>query len=168
MSEAELWAEIKRLKSQVAELATRERKRNIGSRVYRSTSQTLTTGAPAAISFDTERYDLGGFWVVGSPTRLTVPVTGRYLITACAAFASNATGVRNIDLRIGGATVIGSQLQVAASGIITIVSVATVYEIAASDYVEMICFQNSLGNLNVNSTGNYTPEMAIDYLGPMT
>lgn len=143
-------------------------RRTIGARVRRTTAQSLgTSGTPAAISFDAERYDYGNCWVVGSPTRLTAPVAGRYEIGANAAFAANGTGQRAVDIRLNGTTVISSGLQNAASGIITTVGPpTTIYELAANDYVEMICFQNSGGALNVNSTGNYTPEFWIEYLGP--
>ncbi len=43
--------------------------------VRRTTTQ---TGSPFDVSFDTEAFDDFSGWVVGSPTRITLPTAGRY------------------------------------------------------------------------------------------
>lgn len=141
-------------------------KRIIGARVYNNAAITLTTGVPAALTFNTERFDSGSIHSTSVNTsRLTLPVAGSYLVTGHGSFVSNATGVRNLDIRLNGATVIASQLLPAASGIITTVSISTIYQFAANDYIELVAFQNSGGNLDINTAGNYSPEFAVYRLG---
>lgn len=140
--------------------------RTVGARVHNNAPITLTTGVPTALTFNSERFDSGSVHSTSVNTsRLTAPVAGTYDIKGHASFAANATGVRNLDIRLNGTTVIASQLQPAASGIITTVSVPTTYQLAANDYVELVAFQSSGGDLNVNAAGNYSPEFVMYRLG---
>lgn len=72
----------------------------IAGSVWRSTNQTLTHNVEAAISFDTEHFDVGTVWVVGSPTRLTVPASqdGTYLVTGTVQLGVGFQGV--VHLRV--------------------------------------------------------------------
>lgn len=49
---------------------------SLGVRVSRATTQSITGGAQTAISFGTVVRDDGGFFSVGTPTRVTVPAGG--------------------------------------------------------------------------------------------
>lgn len=76
-------------------------------RVRRTTNQSIPTGASfAAVSFDTEVFDQGGFWDVGSPTLLTMPEEGLYIFGACAEWAANVTGTRELGFRLDGGTIL--------------------------------------------------------------
>lgn len=44
-----------------------------GALVNRSTTQAIPATTTTAIVFDAEVYDVGGFWIPGAPSRLTVP-----------------------------------------------------------------------------------------------
>src|SRR5215467_13563052 len=67
-----------------------------GVRVTAIPAQSVPTGGGgAAATFDTEDYDNGGFFTLGSPDRLIIPVTGLYVGAFRCTFASNDTGVRN-------------------------------------------------------------------------
>jgi hypothetical protein len=71
-----------------------------GCAVTDGTLQNATT-TPTAISWDTEVFDVGGYWTVGAPTRFTVPVglAGLYLIRAVAR-SNNNTGAFRLSLVI--------------------------------------------------------------------
>lgn len=72
-------------------------------RIRRTTNQSIASGASyAAVSFDTEVFDQGGFWIVGSPTLLTIPADGLYIFGGCAEWAANATGTRELGIRLNG------------------------------------------------------------------
>jgi hypothetical protein len=51
-----------------------------GARVYRSDNIALTEGVGYYVAFQSERWDTDGYWVVGTPTRLTIPATGYYMV----------------------------------------------------------------------------------------
>jgi len=77
------------------------------ARVRRTTTQSITpSGTFNAISFDTEVFDFGGFWVVGSPTLFTIPEDGMYIFGGCGIWAANATGTRELGIRKNGTDII--------------------------------------------------------------
>jgi hypothetical protein len=133
----------------------------VGARVYRNAVQAIPNNANTAISLTTERYDDGNLWVIGSPTRLTAPSDGIYIVTAALAFDANATGVRTAWIRLNGATLLGGQRVAAFASFEAVLTVATIWEFTAGDYVELVAFQNSGGNLNAVSLAAYSPELAM-------
>jgi hypothetical protein len=127
------------------------------ARVYNSAAISTATGTPKILTFDSERYDNGGLHSTSANTgRLTATIT-----------ASNITGSRYVGLKVNGATYVAfdERQAVTVAGRPTIVTVSTSYQLAAGDYVEVEVFQNSGGNLNVNASGNYTPEFWIVRVG---
>jgi hypothetical protein len=163
MSDPQTLRRIEALERTLSALQTRERSAVSGARVYNSADITLTTGAAAALTFNSERYDDADYHSTSSNTsRLTIPQPGRYRVGASVVFASNATGYREIYLQASsGATRIADMLIPAVSGNSTRLVVMTEWEFAASDYVEVYAFQNSGGNLNVTSASAYSPEFWI-------
>jgi hypothetical protein len=119
--------------------------------VSRSSVQTLTTAVEAAVSFDGETgTDPWGMWVVGSPTRMTVPVDGWYSFTGYAQFVANVTNVRSLKILQGGATVLAFDRRLAANSLTTDITVTTgPVSMSAGAYVELWAYQNSGGNLDV-------------------
>jgi len=43
-------------------------------------------------------------------------------------------------------------------------SISSIYKLAITDYVEVRVYQNSGGNLNINASGNRSPEFAMQLL----
>jgi hypothetical protein len=137
------------------------------ARVYNTASISLANGAGTALTFDTERFDVGGFHSTSVNTgRLTIPVAGTYLVGANVQYAANATGVRQGYIRLNGTTVLVANLVPAVTGgVVTEQVLVTMYNFAANDYVELVAFQNSGGALNLVAVGNYSPEFWI--MGPL-
>lgn len=138
-------------------------------RVYNSAALSIATATATVITFNSERYDVGGCHSTSSNTgRLTVPSGGGgvYHIGGSVSFAANATGIRNVSIRLNGTTVIDGLDAHAASaaGPLTL-SVNTEYKLAAADYVELLVTQTSGGLLNVSAAGNYSPEFHWSWLG---
>lgn len=137
-----------------------------GARVYRNSAQAINNNALTAISFAAARFNYSSdgtlMWVIGSPTRLTCVVPGVYDIKGHIAWEANATGVRALLIRLGGATFIASSawMAVTSAAAGTDMSIATTYELAATNYVELIVYQLSGGPLNVNTLGNYSAEFS--------
>lgn len=126
-----------------------------------------STGNYQALTFDSERVDVGAMHDTTTNTgRLTVPTGGGgfYAIGGCIEFASNSTGRRGIQIRLNGTTVIARH----ESGNVTAndhaITVATVYQLGAGDYLELMGFQASGGNLNMLATSAYSPEFFAHWL----
>lgn len=137
-------------------------------RVYNSGVITLTTGVAAVLTFDSERFDSASLHNTASNTSRIVAVSvGKWLVGCCLDFAPNATGFRQAYIRLNGTTVIAASLQAAVSGVNVQMAFSTIYETTvATDYFEVIAFQNSGGNLNISASGHYSPEFWAIYLGP--
>lgn len=131
-------------------------------RVYNSANISHTTsGTAQALTFNSERYDVSSMHSTSSNTgRITIPTNwaGKYSVGASVGFASNATGYRQISIRLNGTTDIVFHNTNAISGLVTRLSCSTIYEFAAGDYIEVFANQTSGGALDVLAQGNHTPE----------
>lgn len=139
-----------------------------GARVYNNAAISLSGVSATVLTFNSERYDTANYHSTSSDTgRLTAPSAGKYLITAQVIFDFNATGSRNLGLRLNGSTflVFETTQAVTADSAGTGMSIATVYQLAAGDYVEVLANQGSGGALNILAAGSYTPEFTMTRLG---
>ena len=117
-----------------------------------ASAQTLTTATPAAVLFDQENFDVGGFHDnVTNNDRITVPTgfDGTYLIIGSAEFDANVTGARELNLTLG-STVIASQRVLAAPTGTTDLTVCWMGQLVATDIIRLNAEQVSGGNLDIN------------------
>lgn len=68
--------------------------------------QSIADDLATALTFDTEIFDVGAFHDSGTPTRLTIPVTGLYFIHANCLMASGLGGAVETSIRLDGTTYI--------------------------------------------------------------
>ena len=115
-----------------------------------STAVTWDTGAGAGISYDTDPTS----WAAGSPTRVTLNTSGKWLFLVRMLWVANATSMRQIDLRKNsggsgtGGTRIGIDIhQASASGSTTNGIAVEFPGLVAGDYVEVFALQVSGGAL---------------------
>lgn len=138
------------------------------ARVYNSAAQSIANSTTVALTFNSERFDIGGCHSISSNTsRLTVPTAqdGSFLIGGGVSFAANASGLRQLLIRLNGSTVIAqSALNNNGAGSGTEFPITTFYQLAAGDYVELCAFQNSGGALNSQVGANYAPEFWMTWM----
>lgn len=135
------------------------------ARVYNSANIAISNATNTALTFDSERFDNGGFHsTVTNTGRLTAPFAGVYLIGAHIAWEPNATGQRLLTLRVNGGTTFASTQNSGATANDTS-SVAAAYALAATDYVEVVVFQDSGSAKNVNTVSAISPEFWISFMG---
>jgi hypothetical protein len=137
---------------------------HLGVAAYHNAAQSINNATDTSIALNSERRDDSGFHDTSTNnSRLTVPtgMAGWYSISGNLAYASNATGLRQSAILLNGATYIVVNLQPAINGAQTIVSLTTEYYLNAGDYVELRAYQTSGGALNVDTAGNYSPELRI-------
>lgn len=143
----------------------------IGAKVTRDAAQTISNDTITAISFDTEAEDTDGFWVVGTPARITIPsgLGGEYLVTCVASFTGNGTGRREFWLYKNGSSIrrllMPIDASVPANG-----TFSTRLSLVATDYLEVFVRQTSGGNLDTASVATWgqgaQPEITVSFLGP--
>ena len=132
----------------------------IAARVYNSSGQTIGNASWTALTFNSERFDNAGLHSTSSNTsRLVAPVAGDYVITGVVRWNNNDTGLRGIAVRLNGTTFISESLVYTSS--VHTSNTAGIYHLAENDYVELMVYQSSGGNLNTIVSGNISPEFAM-------
>jgi hypothetical protein len=141
-------------------------------RVYHNAAQSITSATPTALAFNSERFDQAGNAAdtmhdnVTNNSRLTCRYAGVYQITGNASFAANATGYRQLEIKLNNTTTIESSIDMTASGTVASrILCTTLYSLAVNDYVELIAYQTSGGGLNVDVIGNLSPEFMMVRVG---
>jgi len=129
---------------------------------YQSVAQSIPTGTTLVpVTLGAEIYDIvqSGDTPMHdnttNPTRVFCRTAGKYEITGCAEFASNATGLRTATIRLNaagvdtGGTLLVSSNQSPVSGAATTTPLSTIeVSLVAGDYVELFVRQTSGGALN--------------------
>lgn len=133
----------------------------LGAIVKRAAAQTVSDGATVAISWDTETKDENGFYAAGNPTRITIPKTGWYVMTAYVDWANDPDGVRHAQFKINNTTWGFAQSTSVMSNQDGRLNPAQVAYLTAADYVELFVYHNAGGNLDVSYA-----EMTIVQLTP--
>lgn len=134
------------------------------ARVYNSANINHTTsGSYQAVTFDSERVDVGGCHsTVSNTSRLTAPSGegGWYRIGGCVSFAASTASDRGLGILLNGATYIARTVVTSnqAGSQPTDLVISTEYQLAAGDYVQLMAMQRSGGTLAMLATANYSPE----------
>lgn len=139
----------------------------VGCSVGRPSAQSIPDATTTSIQFNNEIADPYGLHSLSvNPERITVDRPGWYAITAGISWAPNATGIRQLAIRLNGATSLAlSAVQaVTAVGVATQQSVSRVTYLSAGDYLEMRVYQDSGGALDAEDSGYASPDMAIALL----
>jgi hypothetical protein len=135
-------------------------------RVTKSAAQTLTTSTFTAIAFDGETFDTDTLHDnVTNNSRLTASVTGKWFVEASVGFVANTTGQRALRVMKNGTTYYSTAEITAGSSSRPALTITALVDLAAGDYVEIIGFQDSGGNLNVDTTANDITHAAMFLVG---
>jgi hypothetical protein len=137
-------------------------------RVTKAAAQTgILSATVTKLVFDTERFDTAGNVAstmhdnVTNNTRLTCRHAGKYEITGQVEWsASPANGILQIFLND---TTEISQTQVL--GDYRCMVVATIWDLAVNDFVELRVYQGSGGTLSINKTASRSPEFMMHRVG---
>jgi len=122
----------------------------VGAMVTRTSFTSGPTSTNIAVSWNTEVRDDANFWAsTPNPTRLTIATAGWYTVTASINWDNPTTGGRFLYVRLNGSTIIAEQ---ATNGMADLrQNIAVTRYFAASDYVEIVFFQNSGGTIDLDS-----------------
>ncbi len=138
------------------------------ARVFNSAVQSLANDDLSIITFDSERWDNDSIHAGGAPTRLTCNTAGLYEIIADIGFAANGTGIRVAFIVLNATTLIAASAAQAGATYPTRLVVATQYNLAATNYVELWVIQVSGGSLNTEQSAQISPEFMMARLGSLT
>lgn len=117
-----------------------------GAQIYRNTDLVVTDATPTAVPFTTELLDEDNYWVVGSPTRITIPRDGWYLIVGQATIGAIGAGAFNASIKVNGTTIRNGQTTfttaVTADGLQKVLVTALI-KLVATDFVELFVETNT-------------------------
>lgn len=135
---------------------------DISARAHHNASQSIADSTDTALALNSERWDTDTIHdnSTNNP-RLTAKTAGKYIVSGSAVFASNATGRRQIFLKKNGSTTYSYIEWDTNQNSVTSMTITTIIDLAVNDYVELMVRQSSGGGLNINSNGNYTPELSM-------
>jgi hypothetical protein len=142
--------------------------RTLAPTASRSTSQTITTSTQTKIIFDEVDSDGWNCWDVSpNPTRLTVPITGRYIVTGNVAFEASSSGHRAINILKNNTLELARSDFNPVSNSIDTHSTVTCHAVSLTkgDYVELRVWQNSGSDLDILDSGDHNPRFSLIYLG---
>jgi hypothetical protein len=126
------------------------------ARVTRSTTQTISNATETPIEFDTEVEDTAGYHsTVSATSRFTVPSgkDGIFSVRGGVFWDNNATGQRQLYISKGGVGIPGSyQVQVGNTGFGVAQSTGAIVRLAATNYVELVVWQNSTANRTIGNS----------------
>lgn len=126
----------------------------IAGLAYRSTDQSISNNTNTNAQFGSAPISQSVTWSSGDNTKLTIGVTGVYLIGFVYKFDSGSgTRMANI-IKNGSATVLPSRIP-AVSGDGTSFGVSNLVSLTAADYLQLQVWQNSGGSLNLQEAYLY-------------
>lgn len=134
---------------------------DIGCRVYNSGNISINNNTVTVLTFNSERWDTDSMHEsVTHPSRITCNTAGKYMIAGNIQFAGHNDALdRWLAILLNGTTIIAIQKVSGLSNSDAVyISVATIYDLAQNDYVELECYQLSGVALNVVASANWSPE----------
>jgi len=139
-----------------------------GARVYNNANISIENNTNTALTFNSERYDTDSIHNTSTNTsRLTCNTAGKYLIIGNVVWAASAGNLRFAWIVLGGTTYLVGDIrngQVAGATYDEIV-IATIYDLAVTNYVEFFVKQTSGGALNAFSAAAIGPEFMMHRIG---
>lgn len=141
----------------------------VGCRLYKTANQTMSNSTWTTITYDAESFDTDGFHSTSSNTsRITIPSGkgGYYLINVRVNIDANATGARLARLTVNTNELFAGTEFAGSSAAASKYTFSTIQNLSVGDYVEVLCLQNSGGNLDFvgNGTAPHN-EFSVQYLG---
>ena len=135
---------------------------DIGARVFHTQDNTMTNNVYTVLDFNSERWDTDSIHNPSSnSTRLTATTAGKYFINCTVTFDADTTGQRIIAIQESVDSEFIAQNSSGASDGSRRLSVSTVFDLAATQYVECFGFQNSGGNLDIAPAAKSSAEFSM-------
>lgn len=126
----------------------------VGCSVYdTNATQSIATGTPTVVTFNSEFFDTDGFHSVATNTgRITIPTgkDGKYLFIASGFYVNVASGKETRFYKNGNQLL--SYGWTSASGVAGS-SISVILDLVATDYIEFIALQSSGGNADFYKSG---------------
>ena len=132
----------------------------VGASISMSAVQSIPNTTDTMLSWDTEQWDTNAIHASGSPTRMTVPTGygGKWRVSG-QILTGTGTGGVEISIYVNGTRYVAGTPNFAAPFLASsrgaFVTMNLELNLSAADYVQLECWQNSGGALNVLTASRY-------------
>lgn len=135
-------------------------------KLFLDNNQSIPNNTDTAITWTDEAFQVGTIWSAANPTRLTAPVTGKYLVMVNVEWRSNSANLRSVNITrsAGGAGQYDLKSQ-GASGSKSNISAQLVVSLTAAQFLTIRVFQSSGGALTVHGGTQDRTRVAMIFLG---
>ena len=130
-------------------------------KVNRTTNQSVGSGSFASVSFNNEQFNPSGMWDDAEPTRITFRQSGVYIVNGRVQWDGNATNRRELRILKNGTTTLDNTTFIVSNTTDIQQQVTVIDSFNVNDYVQLQGFQNSGGNLNIESVGSWSPRIEV-------
>ena len=142
----------------------------VGAKVFTTANQTISNNTQTTVNFNSEDFDTNTFHDNSTNnSRLTIPAGkgGYYAITGQIILGSAAAEVRQqLKILKNGSMVLISEIGGFAGSVQPNISVATIVNLAATDYVELALYQATGSNMTIPNTANSAYQFfQVQFLG---
>lgn len=123
--------------------------------IYKSTTQSIPNATDTKVAFNAIVFDdVGGWDSVNN--RYIVRTAGKYAVKTLLSYTGNAAGIRDLQIKINGATRVRVQRLTNGPGYNTGVLGSRNFDLVAGDYIEVFTYQDSGGALNLEAGTQWT------------
>jgi len=132
----------------------------VGASISMSANQSIPNTTDTMLSWDTEQWDTNAIHAAGSPTRMTVPTGygGKWRVSGQIVTGSGSGGVE-ISIYVNGTRYVAGTPNFASPQLSSsrgaFVTMNLELNLSAADYVQLECWQNSGGSLNIFTASRY-------------
>ena len=140
----------------------------IGCRLYRATDQVIGNSSLEYVNYSNERWNEGITWSASEPSVIIIDTPGTYIVVVQNQWSnSSSTGIRITAILLNGETYLAYQSN---AGSLLYQNVSTIYKFEADDYIQIMVYQTSGGNLNLQKDASgdlfqYSQELSIQKIG---
>lgn len=120
-------------------------------RAYLGAPQTLINNTNAVVLFDEVNFDTVSMLDIAAGSKIRIKQSGYYAMTCQVEFASNASGTRKAIFKLNGTTELVHEIASPSGYVETYADLDTLEYLTEGDYIEVIAFQDSSGNLDLGS-----------------
>jgi len=139
-----------------------------GCRLTHSINQAIPDNSATTLQFDTSLFDTDGFHsIVTNPSRIAVPLTGKYLVGGTIQWDFPVSGgFRVLSLEWGGGGVLAKDTRPSFANGNVACHVQTMLQLNAGDWMHLVVYTVGDGTRAVQSDRQSSPVFWIVYLGP--
>ena len=137
---------------------------HVGARVYNDAAIAIVTGTWTDLTFNSERYDTDTIHDTSTATnRLTCKTAGKYLIGGNVSWATG-NNLRYLTIYYNNTSFIAAlEFNASAGGVFQ--NINCVYDLAVNDYVTLRVNHTHGSNINIDASGNFSPEFWMHRIG---